>query len=185
MHPRDAKIHAMAAEALEAHGLVPVCVRFTGSGKFLTLQVLAEKPDGAGGFVSPTLDECTAASRQLGRELELADLISGRYVLEVGSPGLERPLLTADDCRRFIGKQAKFKFRHGQEVLVNGQPLGAVVATVLAVDGDMLTVRAEESREPLAFAFAGVHAAQLAPSAADYAALMASANRKTDTKPTH
>lgn len=179
MDTRDSKIRTMAEQALVAHGLHLVAVRFMGSGKFLTLQVLAEKPDGQGGFVSPTLDECTAASRQLGRDLETADIIAGRYVLEVGSPGLERPLLTADDCQRFVGKQAKFKFRHGHEAEVNGQPLGALTATIATVKGSAVTVQAEESPTPVTFAFTDVHAAHLAPTAAEYAALMAEANRKT------
>jgi ribosome maturation factor RimP len=56
------------------------------------------------------VDECAAVSRALEPWLDAAGVGEGRYVLEVSSPGLERPLRRPDEWRRFLG--------HGVEVLV-------------------------------------------------------------------
>ncbi|MCP5405287.1 MAG: ribosome maturation factor RimP [Pseudomonadaceae bacterium] len=174
----DTKLTQMATQAMAAHGLALVCARTTGGGKYMTVQVLVEKPDGKGGFASPTLDECTAASRTLAAQLDVADLIATRYTLEVGSPGMERPLMSVADCTRFIGKQAKFKFKHGT------QTVGAVTGTIDAVEGETITLTPADGTPQTSFSFADVHAAQLSPSEADYAAFMKQKPRSTEDQPT-
>jgi ribosome maturation factor RimP len=53
------------------------------------------------------VDDCEAASREISALLEVHDLIPGHYVLEVSSPGLERPLFTTAQYRRFIGAEVR------------------------------------------------------------------------------
>jgi ribosome maturation factor RimP len=54
---------------------------------------------------------CAEVSRDLSAELDVADIIEHRYTLEVSSPGLDRPLKSARDFRRFLGRRAKLKTR--------------------------------------------------------------------------
>ena len=54
-----------------------------------------------------TLNDCENVSRQLGAVLDVQDVIQSAYVLEVSSPGLDRPLRTDRDYRRAIGRQVK------------------------------------------------------------------------------
>lgn len=54
-------------------------------------------------------------SRQVSRLLDEADPIPGRYTLEVSSPGLERPLRTADHFRRAVGADVRVKTMPGVE----------------------------------------------------------------------
>lgn len=64
-----------------------------------------------------SLDDCARISRQVSTILDVEDPISGRYNLEISSPGWERPLNTIDHYRRFIGRKAKvllYKPRGGQ-----------------------------------------------------------------------
>ena len=68
-----------------------------------------------------TLDDCTRISQEMGRSLDIEDLISNPYHLEISSPGLDRPLKNERDFIRFsersirvktidpIGKQKSFK----------------------------------------------------------------------------
>jgi ribosome maturation factor RimP len=58
------------------------------------------------GFV--TLEDCEAVARDVGSCLDDSDPIQGAYVLEVGSPGLDRPLRGPQDYSRFKGRKAKF-----------------------------------------------------------------------------
>lgn len=54
--------------------------------------------------------DCERTSRALEARLDASPgVISGRYVLEVSSPGLERALRTLDDWRRFLGRRASVK----------------------------------------------------------------------------
>jgi len=67
----------------------------------MTLRVYIDKPGGV------TVDDCADVSRQLSAILDVEDPLPGSYMLEVSSPGLDRPLVTANDFRRFIGEMVK------------------------------------------------------------------------------
>ena len=72
-----------------------------------TLQIMAERPDGA-----IDVDECEAISQALSPELDVADLISGEYRLEISSPGIDRPLVRISDFLRAIGHEARVELTH-------------------------------------------------------------------------
>lgn len=81
------------------------------------------------------LDRCSSIARDLSPALDVADPIPYRYHLEVGSPGVERPLRKPEDYERFAGEKAKLKLRTGvagQKVLVG--KLGPVAAGVLSLE---------------------------------------------------
>jgi ribosome maturation factor RimP len=61
------------------------------------------------GPLGVTVDNCAAVSRQLSAILDVEDPIPGRYTLEVSSPGLDRPLVTPADFRRFQGAMIKVR----------------------------------------------------------------------------
>jgi len=56
-----------------------------------------------------TLDDCSAVSHQLSGVLDVEDPITGHYDLEVSSPGIDRPLFTAEHFLRFRGRRARLK----------------------------------------------------------------------------
>ncbi len=58
-----------------------------------------------------TLDECAEVSREVGSLIDLEDLISEQYVLEVSSPGLNRPLRKEKDFIAAMGRKVKVKMR--------------------------------------------------------------------------
>jgi ribosome maturation factor RimP len=72
------------------------------------LKVRIDRPDSAPGH-GVTADDCGRASRALERELEGAALVGPHYVLEVSSPGLDRPLNSPAHWRRFAGRKAKVR----------------------------------------------------------------------------
>ncbi len=67
-----------------------------------TLRVYIETPER-----EVDIDDCEAASRELSAVLDVEDPIQGHYVLEVSSPGLDRPLFTAEQFARFAGEEVK------------------------------------------------------------------------------
>jgi ribosome maturation factor RimP len=62
---------------------------------------------------SVDLEQCSNIARGLSVALDEADPIPHPYTLEVGSPGVERPLRTRLDFERFVGEKAKLKLRQG------------------------------------------------------------------------
>jgi ribosome maturation factor RimP len=67
-----------------------------------TLQVMAERADG-----TMNVDDCASLSRALSEVLEAADPLPDEFVLEVSSPGIDRPLTSEGDFARFAGHDAK------------------------------------------------------------------------------
>lgn len=113
------RLREIAAPVCEAHGLALVDARFASEHGGLVLRVLIERPDQAeqpqagqppaGAGVS--LADCQSVSRDLSTLLDVEgpDLLPGRYRLEVGSPGLDRPLLTPQDFQRFAGREVRVR----------------------------------------------------------------------------
>jgi ribosome maturation factor RimP len=89
-------------------GFELVDLRRTGTLQRPILQVRVDRPDSRPGQ-GVTADDCAAISRSLERFLESSAMVGPRYVLEVSSPGFERPLRWPEHWRRFIGRQARIR----------------------------------------------------------------------------
>lgn len=96
------EVARLIAPSLEAMGYVIVRVRLSG-GRRPTLQIMAERADGQ----EMTVDDCADISRAVSALLDVEDPIAGAYVLEVSSPGLDRPLTRPEDFTRFAGHEAR------------------------------------------------------------------------------
>jgi ribosome maturation factor RimP len=88
----------------EAAGLSIVRIRLMGDAQ-RRLQIMAERPSDH----DINIDECVALSRAFSEVMEAADPISGEYVLEVSSPGIDRPLTRLEDFETFEGFEAKLE----------------------------------------------------------------------------
>jgi ribosome maturation factor RimP len=77
-------------------------LRHGGSRSRPTIDVRIERRDGK----SITVDDCALVSRAVQPVLDSSGLVAERYVLEVSSPGVERPLRRVADWRRFVGRHA-------------------------------------------------------------------------------
>ncbi|MDX1494735.1 MAG: ribosome maturation factor RimP, partial [Longimicrobiales bacterium] len=101
---------------IEELGYELVEIRWGGSGKRPMLKVRIDRPDSVRGE-GVTVDECAEVSRALEPWLDEHEGLSERYVLEVSSPGVNRPLVRARDFQRFRGEHVAVMSR-GQEILV-------------------------------------------------------------------
>jgi ribosome maturation factor RimP len=93
------------------------------------LSVLVDAPGGA------EIDAISRLARAISRALDEADPIEGKYALEVGSPGLERPLRTPAHYAGAVGTTVKVKTRPG----IDGDR--RVEGTVAAADEHAVTIR--------------------------------------------
>ena len=92
----------VVASEIRPLGLEIFELKMGGSKGRPVLDVRVEREDGG----TVTVDDCAAASRAIEERLDALDFGGRRYVLEVSSPGLERPLRNASDWRKFVGRSA-------------------------------------------------------------------------------
>lgn len=104
----NAKTDAMAAliePTLEAMGYALVRIALVGGAGRPTLQVMAERADNA----AMSVDDCADISQAISAVLDVEDPIAGPYLLEVSSPGIDRPLVKKGDYERFAGFEARIE----------------------------------------------------------------------------
>ena len=89
-------------------GFELVDLRRVGTLERPILQVRVDRPDSRPGQ-GITADDCAGISRSLERFLESSAMVGPRYVLEVSSPGIERPLRWPEHWRRFVGQRARVR----------------------------------------------------------------------------
>ena len=106
------EVNVLISACLESKNLELIDLIYRSEGAKLILTVLVDKPHGA-----ITLQACALLCRQLKNFLEEKNIIEGDYVLEVSSPGLDRPLKSKKDFLRSLNKEVEFFLND----LVNGK----------------------------------------------------------------
>jgi ribosome maturation factor RimP len=96
----EARIEALAMELVD--------VEWAGSGRRPVIRIRVDFPDSKPGQ-GVTVDDCARVSRELESWLDAHEALSERYVLEVSSPGVERPLKRRRDFDRFAGEEVLLK----------------------------------------------------------------------------
>ena len=94
----ESRTEAMLMPIAEAKGFELVDVEWVKEGANWYLRAYIDKENGI------TVDDCEEVSRALSDLLDEEDFISENYILEVSSPGLDRPLKKEKDFARSIGK---------------------------------------------------------------------------------
>ena len=89
----------------EVVGYEIVRLRLMGGEQQRRLQIMAERPSDG----DMNVEDCARLSRAISEVMDAADPIKGEYVLEVSSPGIERPLRWPEHWRRFVGQQARVR----------------------------------------------------------------------------
>ena len=110
-------------------------LEFASQAGATVVRVFVDRPPGV------TLQDCTYWNKKFGRYLEEENLIQGRYVLEVGSPGIERVLLRPEHYARFVGSTLEVKLhdpRDGRRTF-RGELRAAGPDTIVLADADLGT----------------------------------------------
>ena len=99
----DVAAHAegLLRDLVQADGMELVHVEYQSTTSPCVLRIYIDKPGGV------SLQDCTRVSKHASALLDEEDMIPRRYVLEVSSPGIERPLFKEEDYRRFVGKEIR------------------------------------------------------------------------------
>jgi ribosome maturation factor RimP len=133
---------------VEAAGYRLVRLRLM-AGKTKTLQIMAERPDG-----TMNVDDCARLSRALSEFLEHDDPIEDEYVLEVSSPGIDRPLTRLTDFSRWAGHEAKLEL-----AAPDATGRKRFKGILLGLEGNDITIDVDDQR--LKFPFRAIADAKL------------------------
>jgi ribosome maturation factor RimP len=99
----DRRLAGIVGPVIEGMGFELVRVRLMG-GKTRILQIMADRPDGG-----IEVDECADISTAISAVLDVEDPIEDNYVLEVSSPGIDRPLTRLKDFEMWKGWEARIE----------------------------------------------------------------------------
>lgn len=109
-------------------------------GSRLAVAVIVDLADGPGSLGSEQLG---AVSQEISAAMDQANVVSGRYTLEVSTPGVSRPLRTARHFRRATGRLAAITYRDTTDAIVT------VRARILDADDSVLRVRLDDQEQEI------------------------------------
>ena len=138
------QVRDIASRVAGSFGLEIFDVQFRREGRGMVLRVQIDRPgSGALGGEGVSVEDCASVSRDLSAILDVEDVVPTAYVLEVSSPGLDRPLRRADEYRRFSGRRAKLVMREAVDgqMFFKGRLAGIDANDVLIETDDARTHR--------------------------------------------
>ena len=131
----DRRLAAIVTPVIEGMGFELVRIRLMG-GNTRTLQIMADRPDG--GIV---VDDCGEISIAVSAVLDVEDPVEENYILEVSSPGIDRPLTRLKDFEMWKGWEARMETTE----LIDGRR--RFKGTLGGVEGDEVLIMIEEGGE--------------------------------------
>jgi ribosome maturation factor RimP len=97
------QVRAMIHPIVLNEGMEVVDIEYRRESGGWILRLILDKEGGV------TLDDCTRVSQEVGRSLDVEDILQTSYTLEVSSPGLTRPLKTEKDFMKYLHRLVKVK----------------------------------------------------------------------------
>jgi ribosome maturation factor RimP len=137
---QEEKIRGLVSPAITGFGYRLVRVQISGEND-KTLQIMVERVD----EVSITVEDCAIISREVSRILDVDDPINGSYLLEVSSPGIDRPLVCIEDFDQYVG----FEARVDMNILIEGRK--KFKGILLGVQNDKVKIKVNEEIYTLPF----------------------------------
>ena len=131
----ESRTEAMLMPIVETKGFELVDVEWVKEGANWYLRAYIDKENGI------TVDDCEEVSRALSDLLDEEDFISENYILEVSSPGLDRPLKKEKDFARSIGKDVEIRLYKA----IDKQK--EFTGTLTSYDADSVTITMEDGSE--------------------------------------
>jgi ribosome maturation factor RimP len=125
------ELEILVRPVLDQMGIDLVELRLLGKGPRTILRLYIEESGGI------SLDRCAEASRRISELLDRKEPIPGRYVLEVSSPGVDRPLKTARDFLRNVNRRVEITLSDdGSEKRLQG--------VIRQVEGERVQIESEK-----------------------------------------
>jgi ribosome maturation factor RimP len=147
----DTQLNGLLKPVVEALGYELVGVERFPRHQETLLRVYIDSVSGV------TVDDCARVSHQVSGVLEVENVIRGHYILEISSPGLDRPLFSLEHFQRFINRQIKVEL----STLVEGRR--KIVGTIVGVEDQEVILREAENNKDYRIPFNRIGKARLVP----------------------
>ena len=134
-------LEARVEPTLKAMGFEVVRIGLSGGEGRKTLQVMADRQDGA----QISVDDCADISHALSAIFDVEEPVSGHYDLEISSAGIDRPLTRLKDFQNYAGHEAKIETKFG----INGRK--RFRGSLAGVDGENVKITTDEGEAAIAF----------------------------------
>ena len=131
----DRRLAEIVTPAIEGLGFELVRIRLMG-GKTRTLQIMADRPEG--GII---VEDCAKISTAVSVALDVEDPVEDQYILEVSSPGIDRPLTRLKDFEMWKGYEARIETTE----LIDGRR--RFKGLLQGVEGEEVLIELEEGPE--------------------------------------
>jgi len=131
----DRRLADLVGPVIEGLGFELVRIRLMG-GKTRILQIMADRPEGGIG-----VDECGDISTAVSAVLDVEDPLEDNYILEVSSPGIDRPLTRLKDFEVWKGWEARIETTE----LIDGRR--RFKGGLMGVEGDEVLIELDEGAE--------------------------------------
>ncbi len=129
------EVRQLAQALADEEGYELVDVEFLVQGGRRILRVLLDQPGGV------RVSDCARFSRRISDCLDMNQTVQGRYVLEVSSPGIERPLKSLESVQRFAGRRAALTAVEPRDGRRNFE------GEILAPQGERAGIRTDDGEE--------------------------------------
>ena len=133
----DRRLADIVGPVIEGLGFELVRIRLMG-GKTRVLQIMADRPDGG-----IDVDDCGTISTAVSAVLDVEDPIEDNYILEVSSPGIDRPLTRLKDFEMWKGWEARIETSE----LIDGRR--RFKGGLMGVEGDEILIEIEEGGQDI------------------------------------
>jgi len=131
----DRRLAEIVGPVIEGLGFELVRIRLMG-GKTRTLQIMADRPDG--GII---VEDCATISTAVSAVLDVEDPVEDNYILEVSSPGIDRPLTRLKDFDMWQGYEARIETTE----LIDGRR--RFKGDLMGTEGDEVLIEIEDGAE--------------------------------------
>lgn len=146
----DIKLRQLLQPVVEALGCELWGIELQSGGKTKLLRIYIDRAEEGVG-----IEDCERVSRQSSAVLDVEDAINGEYILEVSSPGMDRPLYELSQYEQFIGEDVSLRLRFPYEGRRNFK------GRLTGVDGDEIIVVATDHE--FLFPVEGIEKANVVP----------------------
>lgn len=157
MSDKATEISDLLAPTVQALGLDLLGAEYLPAPGGATLRLYIDVPVHEQPERVITIDDCERVSREVSAQLDVEDPISGNYTLEVSSPGVDRPLFSAEQFSRQLGETVKIALKLPQDGRRRLQ------GRIVSVDAATAQILLDVDGAQFALAFDNIDKARIVP----------------------
>jgi ribosome maturation factor RimP len=124
-------------------------VEMLPQGGQVVFRLYVDSPNGI------TVDDCSKVSHQVSALFDVEEPVQGRYILEVSSPGIDRPLFELDQYRKQVGNRIKVK------LYVPIDQRRQFKGILKRVEGDVIVLQVEDSDQEISLPYSAIEKANV------------------------